>query len=67
MPLSIVHTINGSGPIFVFIIDYSLNGVRVNGKQVVGLVVGIIGLVLTINGGMLMKWVDPAYSIHSDF
>lgn len=61
MPLSVVHTICGSGPIFVFILDYYLNGVQVNGKQVVGLMMGIVGLVLTINGGILMKWIHPTY------
>ena len=59
LPLPIVHTICGSGPICVFIIDYCLNGVKINAKQFVGLAVTMFGLVLAINGGMLIKHLNP--------
>ena len=67
LPLPIVYTICGSGPIFGFIVDYYLNGIRVNGRQIVGLSVGIIGLVLTVNGNFLMKWADPSFEVHTEF
>ena len=34
LPLPIVHTLNGSGPLFVFIVDYFLNGIKINRKQI---------------------------------
>ena len=59
MPLSVVHTVCGSGPIFVFILDYYLNGVGVSKKQVVGIALGVVGLVLTVNGSFIMVLLDP--------
>ena len=56
--LQIVHTIYGSGPIFIFIFDYYLNGVKVNSKQVLGIIVDIFGLTITINGRLLMSFID---------
>ena len=67
LPLPIVHTICGSGPIFVFIIDYYVNGVRINPKQFVGIVISVVGLVLTINGGLFIKYFNPEFETHSEF
>ena len=55
--LPIVHTICGSGPIFIFIFDYYLNGVKINSKQVFGIIVGICGIILAINGRLLMSFI----------
>ena len=65
LPLPLVHTICGSGPIFVFIIDYYMNGVRINSKQLMGIIIAVAGLVLAINGGMFMKYLDPDFETHS--
>ena len=67
LPLPIVYTICGSGPIFGFIIDYYFNGVRVNAKQVIGLSMGLAGLILTVNGNFLIRWVDPSFEVHTEF
>lgn len=65
IPIPIVHTICGSGPIYIFIIDYYLNGIRINGKQFLGILVGIIGLILTINGRILITYINPGFKMES--
>ena len=59
LPISIVHTLSAGGPIFIFLIDYYLNGVGVSKKQVVGIALGVVGLVLTVNGSFIMILLDP--------
>ena len=65
LPLPIVHTISGTGSIFVFLVDYFLNGVAITPKQLVGVVVGFMGLVLTVNGRLLIHYIDPSFQEHS--
>lgn len=50
LPQPILNTINNSGPIFVFILDYLLNGIRINKNQVIGVIIGCIGLLFVVNG-----------------
>ena len=59
IPLPVVHTIGSSGVIFIFIIDYYLNGVKVNRKQIMGIIIGIIGLILTVNGRLIITYFNP--------
>ena len=49
LPMPIVHTINASGVVFTFITDYIMNGVKINMKQVIGIIIAIIGLLITVN------------------
>ena len=49
----IVHTIGASGAIIVFIIDYFRNGVHVSTKQLVGICIGSVGIVATVNSGLI--------------
>jgi drug/metabolite transporter (DMT)-like permease len=49
LPLPIVHTINSSGVIFVFMIDYFINGIQINKRQVIGITVGLIGVLVVGN------------------
>ena len=49
LPLPIVHTINFFAPIFIFIIDYFQNGVRINRTQFYCLMSGVLGILCTIN------------------
>lgn len=59
LPLPIVHTICGGGPIFIFIVDYYMNGIKINMKQFIGIIIGIIGLIFTVNGGLIMVYFNP--------
>ena len=67
LPLPIVHTINGSGAIFIFVIDYFRNGVHINMKQLAGVMIGFIGLVATVNGKLIISYLDPTFEAHSEF
>jgi len=50
LPQPVIHTINCTGPIFVIIEDYFINHVKINSKQLKGIVFTFLGIVLTING-----------------
>lgn len=50
LPLPITHTIGSSGTIFIFIIDYFINGTKINFKQGIGIGIGLFGVFMTSNG-----------------
>jgi drug/metabolite transporter (DMT)-like permease len=52
----ILQTINSCGPIFIFVIDYFMNGVKINQKQFFGVLLAIFGVLLTVNGEALTSW-----------
>lgn len=49
LPLPIVYTINSSAPIFIFIMDYFINDISINKTQLLSLLLGITGIIFTIN------------------
>lgn len=59
--LSVNNTIAMSGPLFVFVIDYYINGITINKKQAVGIFLGILGVILTVNGDYFMTWLYYDY------
>jgi drug/metabolite transporter (DMT)-like permease len=59
LPLPIVHTIGCSGTLFVFIFDYILNSIKINSKQAIGIVIGLIGALMATNGQVLTIILDP--------
>ena len=61
LPLPIVHTISFFAPIFIFIIDYFENGVRINKSQFYCLLAGVLGIICTINNDLVTKIIDPDY------
>lgn len=67
LSLPIANTLNATSPLFVFIIDYYINGVTINRRQLLGIMLSAIGVVLTINGAQLMFYVDESYVLTSDF
>jgi drug/metabolite transporter (DMT)-like permease len=58
LPLPVVHTINCSGYIFIFLVDYFLNGVKINCQQAIGVFLGIVGVLLAGNGRVIMELMD---------
>jgi len=56
--MPIVNIIALSGPLFVFIIDYFINGVTINKKQLMGIVFGMLGVITVINGDAVMHFLD---------
>lgn len=67
LPLPIVHTINFFAPIFIFVIDYLENGVRINRAQTMFLFFSILGLVLTINNELFDSILEVDHEIKSEF
>lgn len=57
----IISTINNTGPLIVFILDYFINNVTITKKQFYGVICGIIGVVLTINGEFFIKLFNPNF------
>lgn len=56
-----MHTISCSGTLFIFMIDYLLNDMKINAKQAVGIGIGFVGALLATNGKLITKWIDPDY------
>ena len=46
----IVQTINTTGFLFVFVVDYLINGITITRKQFYGVIFGVIGVLITVNG-----------------
>jgi drug/metabolite transporter (DMT)-like permease len=67
LPLPIVHTISCTGTLFVFIIDFLLNSVKINSKQAVGIVAGVIGALMATNGPVLTSLIDPSYKYETEY
>ena len=61
LPLPIVHTITASGNIFIFFWDYYLYSTTITSKQLKGIVIGLVGVVLLINGRIILSIIDPSY------
>ena len=54
LPLPIVHGISATGIIFIFILDYLINNIRINKTQAIGISVGMIGIFFTIGGKFIL-------------
>jgi len=67
LPQPILQTIHTTGALFVFIIDYKINHVTITKKQFIGVMLGVVGVLLTINGELIVKAIDPTYESRSDF
>ena len=50
LPLYVVHTIGSMGPVFVCIINYYVNNMKITKNQINGNVIAFIGIFFTING-----------------
>lgn len=67
LSVSVLQTINTFGPILVFVWDYYLHGIRINRKQFYGVVLGIIGLIITTNALQIYNIFDPQFKSGSTF
>jgi drug/metabolite transporter (DMT)-like permease len=63
----LINSISITGPLIVFIIDYYLNGVTINRNQVIGIIIGFVGILININGDFLMTLTDETYEPKSTF
>jgi len=67
IPYPILNGICLSGPLFVLVMDYYLNGVTINQSQIKGVIAGFIGVLVMINSDLIMSWIDPTYTSHTTF
>lgn len=58
----IIQTLNSSGTLFIFLLDYLINGITVTKKQFYGIIVGVFGVLLTVNGEFIMRSIYPNYT-----
>jgi drug/metabolite transporter (DMT)-like permease len=65
--LPTINTILLSGPLFVFILDYFMNGVTITQRQLASIATGICGVAITINADLILPLIDPTYTPRSDF
>lgn len=61
LPQPILQTIHTTGALFVFILDYKINHVTITKKQFYGVMLGVAGVLLTINGELIVRAFDPTY------
>ncbi len=57
----IIQIINCTGPLIIFIVDYFVNKTTITISQFYGVLAGIAGALLTINGDIILKYFDPTY------
>jgi hypothetical protein len=46
----IIQTLSCSGPLFIFLLDYKINGITITQKQLYGIILATVGVLLTVNG-----------------
>lgn len=63
----LINSITITGPLFVFVIDYYINGITINRMQAIGIAIGFAGILININGDFLMTLIDPTYEITTSF
>lgn len=67
LPFPIVFTLNSSCVLFVFVLDYYLFNVEINRQQVQGVILGFLGVLLTINGEFVVGLLFPAFDKETQF
>ena len=58
LPITVVHTIYSSGPLFVLAIDYFLHHIVITRRQLIGVICAFMGVLLTINGHVIYTLFD---------
>ncbi len=54
----IIQTLSCTGPLFIFLLDYQINGTTITRKQFYGVTLGIVGVLLTVNGEFIIRMID---------
>ena len=61
LPVNMVYTINACGPLCVLILDYYLYQVKISRNQFIGVIMTIIGVLLIINGNLILHLILPDF------
>jgi len=67
LPITVVHTIYSSGPLFVLAIDYFLHHIVITRRQLIGVICAFMGVLLTINGHVIYTLFDANDAHDSKF
>lgn len=67
IPLNLFHVLGCTGPIFTFITNYLVNGIKATKQQIIGVTFTFMGLVLAINGRLIYSMIDENYKFKSEF
>lgn len=62
LPLPLVHIIHSSGTLYICVWNYLIFGTKINYEQIKGIIIGFTGVILVINGRILIQWIDPSYT-----
>jgi drug/metabolite transporter (DMT)-like permease len=65
LPLGILHTLAVAGPIFVYVWQYIIERKKPHYKEYMAIILTVFGIVLTANGNIFLKWVDPTFEFAS--
>ena len=67
VPVPIINILNISGSIFAFIVDNIMYGTPIHKEQILGIVVGFLGVAVTVNGEVILSMMDAGYRPHTRF
>lgn len=63
----VMHTIANSGPIIVFVMDYFRNGKTITQRELKGIIVTTVGLLITVNASLIMHWLGYRENLDSHY
>lgn len=67
IPINLFHVLGFMGPIFTFLTNYLINGIKATKAQMIAVACTFGGLILTINGRLLYSLIDEDYEFASEF
>ena len=67
LPYPVTNAITLTGPLFAFVVDYYMNGIEVNKKQIIGILAGVLGVILASNSQFILYLIDDDYAPSSTF
>ena len=65
IPINLFHVLGFTGPIFTFLTNYLIYGVKATKTQIIAVGCTFAGLVLTINGRLLYSLMNEDYEFAS--
>lgn len=63
----IINTLTNTGPLFIFLLDYKINGITITRSQFWGVIFGVVGVIMTVNGDFVIHLINPEYKTRTDF
>lgn len=67
LPSPIIYTVYFSGPLFVVLLDYLLFKRVISGRETKGIILAIVGVLMTSNGITIKSWFTGESSFETEF